>query len=482
MKKIKIFLVLLLMIIPTLVYAVPEKPPGDKPENKPPENNNVNPSYNGKTVFTEDTTESDKEYTTTEDTTNALLVSGGTSTINNCTITKSGSENSEIADFYGTNAAVLTYSNAILNINKCEINTNGTYANGVFAYGNGRININNSQIMTTANNSGGLMVTGGGILNANNCIVKTTGNSSAAIRSDRGGGTLTVNGGTYETNGMGSPAVYSTASIIVNNASLTSTSAEGLVVEGANSITLNNVKVTDTNNTLNGNSETYKNIFLYQSMSGDAKEGTATFTANNSTFTTNKGDTIFITNTTAIINLENNSFINNDGNFLRIQKGKWGNSGSNGGNVTLNMKNQKVTGNIIVDDISTLDINMDGNSLLLGSINNQNNAKQINLAISSDSTLSLTNDTYVTSLTNGIANNTNIYSNGKYKLYVNGEEITINQETYKYQSETTNNEITLPSPKAKNNYVYYIVIFILIILLLGRIIISKKKVRHKSNI
>mgnify|MGYP002868907136 CR=1 FL=1 len=110
-----------------------------------------------------------------------------------------------------------------------------------------------------------------------------------------------------------------------------------------------NVTLTDTNTTLNGNSETYKNIFLYQSMSGDADEGNASFTAKDSTITTNKGDTIFVTNTTATINLENNTFVNNDGDFLRIQTGKWGTSGSNGGNVTLNMTNQKVEGNIIVD-------------------------------------------------------------------------------------------------------------------------------------
>ena len=76
-------------------------------------------------------------------------------------------------------------------------------------------------------------------------------------------------------------------------------------------------------------------------MSGDADEGTASFTAKDSTITTNKGDTIFVTNTKATISLTNNKIINNDstGAFLRIQSGKWGRSGSNGGDVTLNVNN-----------------------------------------------------------------------------------------------------------------------------------------------
>lgn len=80
-------------------------------------------------------------------------------------------------------------------------------------------------------------------------------------------------------------------------------------------------------------------------MSGDADNGTSEFTAKNSTITTNKGDSFYITNTTAKITLTNNKIINNDstGNFLRVQTDSWGTKGSNGGIVTLLMNNQKAT-------------------------------------------------------------------------------------------------------------------------------------------
>ena len=257
-------------------------------------------------------------------------------------------------------------------------------------------------------------------MNAENLTITTTGTSSAAIRSDRGGGTVTVNKGTYKTTGKGSPAIYSTADITVKNATLIATASEGAIIEDKNSITLENVNLTDTNNSLNGQSTTYKNVFLYQSMSGDAATGKAVFTAKNSTITTNKGDSFYVTNTTAEINLENNTIVNNDsaGNFLRIQKDSWGNSGSNGGTVTLNMTNQKAAGNIVVDSISKLTMNLTSGSSFSGAINIDNTG-EVELTLDSSSEVTLTGDTYLKSLTNADATNSNIHTNG-HKLYING--------------------------------------------------------------
>ena len=274
------------------------------------------------------------------------------------------------------------------------------------------------------------MVTGGGTLNASNLTVETQGNSSAAIRSDRGGGTLTVDGGSYTTNGQGSPAIYSTADITVNNANLTATSSEGVVVEGANSVTLNNTVLTDTNTSLNGQSETYKNIFLYQSQSGDAAEGTSYFTANNSTITTNKGDTFYVTNTTSVINLTNNAIVNNDstGVLLRVESAAWGSSGSNGGKVTFNLSDQTAEGDIVVDSVSTLAMTLADSSTYKGTINGANQAGNITLTLDENSVVVLTGDSYVDSLSNAVSDNSNIYLNG-YSLYVGGTAVSANDGT-----------------------------------------------------
>ena len=396
-------------------------------------NGSSSATYSAAKEITSDEAITSGDYTSTKSDENAISASGNISaSVSNVSIAKTGdSDGGDNTSFYGTNSAVIAKSGANLTIKNAKITTDATGANGVFSYGGSAttnnsssdgttVNISDSTITTSKDNSGGIMTTGGGTMNATNLTITTAGTSSAAIRSDRGGGTVTVDKGTYKTTGKGSPAIYSTADITVKNATLIATASEGAIIEGKNSITLENVSLTDTNYVLNGQSTTYKNIFLYQSMSGDAASGKAVFTAKNSTITTNKGDSFYVTNTTAEINLENNTIVNNDatGNFLRIQKDSWGNSGSNGGTVTLNLTNQTVTGDIIVDSISKLTMNLKNESSYKGAINTSN-AGEVNLVLDETGTLTLTGDTYVKTLTNANTSNSNINLNG-YKLYVNG--------------------------------------------------------------
>ena len=400
-------------------------------------NSNSNVNYTATKEITEDTTLNSGEFTSTTANENGLLVNGDVDvTLSNITVDKSGdSDGGDTSNFYGNNSAILAKSGANLTLKNITVTTNASGANGVFSYGGSAttnnsssdgttVNISDSTITTTGDNAGGIMTTGGGKTVATNLTINTSGTSSAAIRTDRGGGTVTVNKGTYTTTGNGSPTIYSTADITVSDATLVAKASEGVVIEGANSVTLNNCDLTDSNTKLNGQSTTYKNIFLYQSMSGDASNGTATFTAKDSNITTNNGDSFYITNTTATINLTNNTIVNNDsdGNFLRAQKDSWGTSGSNGGNVTLVMNNQKATGNIVIDSISTLDMTMDSDSYYEGTINGDNTAKCIALKLDSSSKIKLTGNSYVSSLEDSDSSYSNIDFNG-YKLYVNGTAI-----------------------------------------------------------
>ena len=429
-------IVFLLVTLGLLWYLIITNNRSSNTGNTPPGMNSSSVEYSAAKEITEDEDISRGEYKSTKADENAILISGNIkSTLSGIKVNKTGdSDGGDNTSFYGTNSGVLAKSGANVTIKNAEIITNAKGANGVFSYGGSAttnnsnsdgttVNISDSKITTKKDNSGGIMTTGGGIMNATNLTVDTSGTSSAAIRSDRGGGTVTVNKGTYTTSGKGSPAIYSTANITVKNAKLISKASEGVVIEGKNSVNLENVELTDTNNTLNGQSTTYKNIFIYQSMSSDASEGTATFSSKNSTITTNKGDTIYVTNTKANITLENNEFINNDkdGNFLRIQKDSWGSSGSNGGDVNLVLKNQKVNGNIVVDSISKLSMELT-KSNYEGTINNTNEANNIKLVLDKTSKIKLTGDSYISELEDEDTSYSNIDLNG-YKLYVNGKEL-----------------------------------------------------------
>lgn len=397
----------------------PDKPGGSN-------NGSSNVSYSGATVISDSKDVSSGSFTSSKGAENALLISGGDVSFDNIEVTKTGDDSGDEADFYGTNAAVFAYNNAGVTIANSTVTTDGTHANAVFAYGEAIITIEDTSITTSADNSGGIMVTGGGTISAKNLSVITSGRSSAAIRSDRGGGTIKVEDGVYTTEGVGSPAIYSTADINVSGALLRSTASEGIVIEGKNSVTLEHVTLDATNSKLNGQSETYKSIFIYQSMSGDASEGTGKFTANNNIIFSHQGDVFFITNTTAEISLYGNKIVQSDtsGAFLRAQAGAWGNSGSNGGKVTLAADTQEILGDIIADAVSSINLNMT-KSYFAGTFSGDGT---INLAVSEDSIVVLTGDSYVASLSTGAANNSNIYANG-HTLYVDGEKASINQDT-----------------------------------------------------
>ena len=410
--------------ITTNALAQPPKPPGG---GDPGRARNV--EYQGATVLADSTTESGKTYSSDQSAVVARLASGGESTLSDATIVKSGEPEgrSDDYDFFGVNAAVLAHNDAKLELSGGSVETSSSYSSGLFAYGTGTISARDLKIRTISHNSGGLMVTGGGTLTATNLDVETEGGSSAAIRSDRGGGKLTVEGGKYVTNGPGSPAIYSTAEIVVNDAELVSTKSEGAIIEGKNSITLNRTSLTDDNNVLHGKSTTYKNIFIYQSFSGDASIGTSQFAANDCEITTKKGDSIYVTNTACVVKLSGNKFVNEDpdGYFLRVRREGWGRSGSNGGDVALTLDKQDVSGNIYVDNISTLTLEIANGSHCVGAINSANTAKKLEIVLDADSTLELTDDAYVTSVTNADPTGNNIKLNG-HKLVVGADPVDDN--------------------------------------------------------
>lgn len=418
---------------------IPQKPPegdsrpeGGTPPDKPGGFGGSGTVEQGTSANTLDSDASitDASYSSTGDDENALRIDKATVSLDRVTVNKSNgkSSNTEDGDFYGMNAAVLAANEANVTIKNSEINSSAQNGNGVFSYGNGTtVNISDTKIVTTADNSGGIQTTGGGTTVAKNLDIETSGSSSAAIRSDRGGGTVSVTGGSYTTNGYNSPAVYSTADITVKNAKLTANNSEALVIEGKNSIALENCDVTGSMSDSKGASsdENVHNIMIYQSMSGDADVGTSSFSAVGGSIKSQNGDVFYITNTHCIINMSKVEIINNGGGYLMRVVGNsashgWGTAGSNGGQTEFTAEEQILEGDIIVDDISTLDLKLTRNSAFTGTLNivkNEQNGTAVsdNIAVTIEegSVWSLTGDCTVTSLEN----------NGKIEF--NGYTVTL---------------------------------------------------------
>jgi hypothetical protein len=361
---------------------------------------------------------------------NALLVNGGTATYRNITVNKTGdatgsSDGTSGYDWTGTNAAILAKGGAVLTISGATINSDAVGGNAVFSYGGSNSNrsgntgdgttitISDSTITTTKNNSGGIMTTGGGVMNASNLTIRTSGGSSAAIRSDSGGGKVNVSGGTYTTSGRGSPAIYSTAEITGSDVRLTSNVSQVVVIEGGNSVTLTDATLNANHNQKNGNDSTYQAVLIYQSMSGDASNGSSFFKMTDGSITNVQGDIFCVTNTTTTITLSGVEIANTDasGYFLRAEGQKWGGS-SNGGKVTLNADGQTMTGDMLIDSLSSLNLNMTNSAIFNGAINTSGQAGNVSVTIQEGSTWTLTGDSYISRLVNNGKINT-----GSYTLY-----------------------------------------------------------------
>lgn len=329
--------------------------------------------YDAVNTYDSDTEVSDTSLESTGTDENAALVSSGANvTFNNVDITRNSSDSTggDNSSFYGVGAALLaTEGNAY--VKGGTVTTDAAGGAGLFAYGDGTVYAADTTIKTTQDTSGGIHVAGGGKLYTWELNVETNGESAAAIRSDRGGGTMVVDGGTYTSNGEGSPAVYCTADIAVKDATLTANGSEAVCIEGLNSLHLFDCDLTGNMSDLSQNDSTWT-VILYQSMSGDSEVGNSTFQMDGGTLTSQNGGVFYTTNTESDITLNAVDITYNNDNeyFLRCtgnnnERG-WGESGANGADCDFTAISQDMEGDVIWDTISQLDFYMTDGSNLTG--------------------------------------------------------------------------------------------------------------------
>jgi len=375
----------------------------------------VDPStFKGTTIATENKSIAHESMTNTTADQNAFIGKNkAVIDIENSVFDKTGDTTSDDnSNFRGQNAVVLGIEGSQINIKGSNITSNSKGSNAVFATGEGSvINVENTNIHTKSDSSRGLDATYKGTVNGKNLTITTEGAHSATLATDRGEGTITTEAAKLTTSGEGSPVIYSTGNIIVNNVNGIANNSEIGVVEGKNSITLTNSNVTG-----------YKDngFMLYQSFSGDAESGIARLKAENNTLTTHAtGAFLYVNNTTAEVDLSNNaiSMPNTSTLVKAAADSRWGKTGENGGHLTLRTSNQELSGNIVADSISTIALDMTNGSSLVGAVNTDNAAKEVTVKLSKDSNWILTGDSYVKSLNNEDSTGSNIHLNG-YKLVV----------------------------------------------------------------
>ncbi len=322
----------------------------------------------------------------------ALVQNGGTMTITNGTFYKAGdSANDDNSNFYGLNAILLAVnSGSMAYISNSTLSADSKGSNGIFATDNATVYADNDTISTTADNSRGLDATYGGTIVANRMTISTQGDHSAAIATDRGGGSISVTNSQLSTAGSGSPLLYSTGDIQVNNVTGTASGSQIAGMEGLNTILIYNSSLTSTHAEATASDPVVNGIILYQSTSGDAEASTgntATFEAYHSTLESaiTSGAMFYSTNTTAAIVLKETTLVfdSENVNLLTIRgnnSNNWGTAGSNGSDIKFTGLGETLSGDIDVDMISSLDMYLLEGSTYTGAANISVNA--VNSAVS----------------------------------------------------------------------------------------------------
>ncbi len=222
-----------------------------------------------------------------------------------------GGTNTMQYDYSGSYSVSLTVgedSTAV--IDGTDITASSSGSNGVFATDSGTALVNDTSIETMADNSRGLDATYGGTISANKITADTQGGHSAIVATDRGGGSISLADATLSTAGSGSPLLYSTGDIQVNNVSGTSSGSQIAGMEGLNTIL---IKDSTSESTVTGKTASdpiANGTIIYQSTSGDAEASTgehATFQSVDSTLSSaiGSGSMFYFTNTTADVVLQN---------------------------------------------------------------------------------------------------------------------------------------------------------------------------------
>lgn len=354
-------------------------------------------------------TKTDETLSTSSSDYNVVQVTKGTLNLTDCTVSKEGDYSSSYSgddtSFYGTNSAVYASgSSAFVNMTGGSVTTNAKGANAVFATDGATINVSNITIDNSKSVSRGLHCTGGGIINATNVNVTTRSETSSTIATDRGGGTVTVNGGTITAMGSKSSVIYSTGTISVDGITGLSEKGPMATVEGANTVNIENSQMTS-------NADA-RGILLHQSNSGDA-EGTKPFcTVTNSSLTTTSSSAplCFVTNVSGTLTLTDVTLSVASGKLMSVEYYKRGENST--GHLILNTTKDSWTysGDVDADNVNNVVVTVGSNVIWHGAVDADNDAKSSAVTVENGGVWNLTANTAVTTLVNNGTINCNGYT------------------------------------------------------------------------
>jgi len=371
-----------------------------------------------------DASESKKTYYSEQPDENALRVENGAiAGVDGARVEKRAGDATSLENVlqYGLNAAVLTRAGAQLLLLNTEVTSNALGAGCAYAYG-GRVQLENSVVRATGASTYALAASGGGTIRAKESSLSTQGASSPALIAGQQG-QLFLEGGMAATGGERSPVITAMGSVNAKNATLRANNAEAILIDGG-SVTLTDCAVSGRmpDSAVTGTLLSPYCVALYQSR---ANSSLSSFSMTRGALNALNGDLFFVTNTGASIYLEGVSLTLGEGRTLLRVSGNdgtsgWGKAGDNGADCALIAKDQQLSGDVVVDELSSVSLTLRGSSAFTGTVNAANTAHAAKVTLEDGTSWSLTDNAYLTSFTGRVSS---IVTNG-FTVFVNGVALT----------------------------------------------------------
>lgn len=363
---------------------------------------------------------------------NALRIAGVTVSLHEIQVEKTAGASAETAAD-GDGAALLVTGGAQATIRGAKISASVPGSQGAVGSGADTVlQLTDSSITTTGDRADGLQTADGATVTAASVTVTTAGDDSAAVRA--GSGTLVLQGGVYTSGGIHAPAIYAGGTVSAQDATLTANNSEVLVLEGGQTLTLENCAV---RGNMNGELDAAEaqelyNVRIYQTGDLADRQDIASLVMRGGSLSSGSGDLFYLTNVRCRLQLSGVSIEDaGSGVLLRVAGNDgasgWGQAGSNGALAEILAEDQTLEGDIVVDSISTMSLTLSGNSTLTGAIRVVDNAaggspaaENAVVEIGPGCLWSLTGDSTVSSL----ENNGTIRYNGHTITLADGTVLT----------------------------------------------------------